>query len=34
LPENASKNTFMTFHPGAVRYYEEKGVAIPDNLKP
>ena len=33
LLENWSKNTFMPFHPGAVRYYEEKGIAIPDNLK-
>ena len=34
LPENATKNTFMTFHPGALQYFEEAGVAIPDNLKP
>lgn len=33
LLENWSKNTFMPFHPGAVRYYEEKGITIPDNLK-
>ncbi|MCG8444131.1 MAG: TAXI family TRAP transporter solute-binding subunit [Hyphomicrobiales bacterium] len=32
LPENWEKNTFMPFHPGAVRYYEEKGFDIPDNL--
>lgn len=33
LLENWDKNSFMTFHPGAVRYYEEKGITIPDNLK-
>jgi TRAP transporter TAXI family solute receptor len=32
VPENATKNTFLPFHPGAVRYYREKGIAIPDNL--
>jgi TRAP transporter TAXI family solute receptor len=29
---NATKNTFLPFHPGAVRYYRERGIAIPDNL--
>lgn len=33
LIENWDKNTFMPFHPGAVQYYEEKGIAIPDALK-
>ena len=33
LLQNWDKNTFMPFHPGAVRYYEEKGITIPDNLK-
>jgi len=33
LPENALNNSFLPFHPGAVRYYEEKGIAIPDELK-
>ncbi|QLF71503.1 TAXI family TRAP transporter solute-binding subunit (plasmid) [Peteryoungia desertarenae] len=33
LASNWDKNTFMTFHPGAVKYYEEKGITIPDNLK-
>lgn len=32
LAENATKNTFLPFHPGAVRYYREKGITIPDNL--
>ncbi len=30
VPENATKNTFLPFHPGAARYYREKGIAIPD----
>ena len=33
LPENALNNSFLPFHPGAVRYYKEKGIAIPDELK-
>ncbi|WGV18407.1 TAXI family TRAP transporter solute-binding subunit [Fuscovulum ytuae] len=33
LAENWDKNTFMPFHPGAVRYFEEKGISIPDTLK-
>jgi TRAP transporter TAXI family solute receptor len=32
LPQNADKNTFMPFHPGAVRYYREIGIKIPDAL--
>jgi len=32
LAKNVVKNTFMPFHPGAVRYYREVGVAIPDTL--
>jgi TRAP transporter TAXI family solute receptor len=28
LPENAIKNTFLPFHPGAVRYFREKGIAL------
>lgn len=31
--ENWDKNSFMTFHPGAVQYYTEKGISIPDTLK-
>jgi hypothetical protein len=34
LPQNAVKNTFMPFHPGAVRYYREIGTSIPDSLVP
>ena len=33
LAENWDKNSFMPFHPGAVRYFEEKGITIPDTLK-
>jgi TRAP transporter TAXI family solute receptor len=32
LAANVSRNGFLPFHPGAVRYYREIGVAIPDNL--
>ena len=34
LPQNVDKNTFMPFHPGAVRYYREIGIKIPDALIP
>ena len=33
LLENWNKNTFMPFHAGAVKYLEEKGQTVPDNLK-
>lgn len=33
LSENWDKNTFMPFHPGAVRYFEEIGITIPDTLR-
>ena len=29
---NASKNTFLPYHPGAARYLREAGQTIPDNL--
>lgn len=32
LPENVDKNGFMPFHPGAVRYFEEAGIDLPDGL--
>jgi uncharacterized protein len=32
LAANAVKNSFLPFHPGAVRYYREIGIAIPDSL--
>ena len=34
LPQNVDKNTFLPFHPGAVRYYREIGINIPDALAP
>jgi len=33
LPENFDKNTFLPWHPGAVKWFEENGYTIPDNLK-
>lgn len=33
LLSNWDKNTFMPFHPGAVKYLTEKGITVPDNLK-
>ncbi|RUT31320.1 TAXI family TRAP transporter solute-binding subunit [Arsenicitalea aurantiaca] len=33
VAENTDKNTFLPYHPGAVRYFEEIGVSIPDELK-
>ena len=32
VPQNALKDSFLPFHPGAVRYYREAGVKIPDAL--
>jgi TRAP transporter TAXI family solute receptor len=32
LTENWNRNTFLPFHPGAVRYYREKGISVPANL--
>jgi uncharacterized protein len=34
LPQNVDKDTFLPFHLGAVRYYREIGVKIPDSLVP
>jgi len=34
LPQNVDKNTFLPFHPGAVRYYREIGIKIPESLAP
>jgi TRAP-type uncharacterized transport system substrate-binding protein len=34
LPQNVDKNTFLPFHPGAVRYYREIGISIPKSLIP
>jgi TRAP transporter TAXI family solute receptor len=32
VAEHWVKNTFLPFHPGAVRYYREKGITIPAKL--
>jgi uncharacterized protein len=32
LAENAGKNTFLPYHPGAARYLREVGKSIPDSL--
>jgi uncharacterized protein len=32
VPQNVLKDTFLPFHPGAVRYYREIGIKIPDAL--
>ncbi len=33
LIENWDKNGFLPYHPGAVRYLEEQGITVPDNLR-
>ncbi|ALA20370.1 MULTISPECIES: TAXI family TRAP transporter solute-binding subunit [unclassified Chelatococcus] len=33
VPGHVDRNSFLPYHPGAVRYFEEKGIQIPDNLK-
>ncbi|WP_280564263.1 MULTISPECIES: TAXI family TRAP transporter solute-binding subunit [unclassified Chromohalobacter] len=33
VPENLKYNTVLPFHPGAVRWYEENGYEIPEELK-
>ena len=30
--DNWKRNTFLPFHPGAIRYYKEKGIKVPNNL--
>ncbi len=32
IPANADKNTFLPWHPGAARWFEEQGIDIPDEL--
>ncbi|MCC6007981.1 MAG: TAXI family TRAP transporter solute-binding subunit [Rhodobacteraceae bacterium] len=33
LPENAVNNGFLPFHPGAVRWFLENGIDIPEDLR-
>ena len=33
VPENVDKNSFLPYHPGAVRYYDEIGIEIPAELR-
>ena len=33
LIENVKNNSFLPFHPGAVKYFEEKGIELPAELK-
>ncbi|HXR58228.1 MAG TPA: TAXI family TRAP transporter solute-binding subunit [Burkholderiales bacterium] len=32
--ENWRRNAVIPFHPGALRYYKEKGISVPASLKP
>jgi TRAP-type uncharacterized transport system substrate-binding protein len=32
IVENSDRNTFIPYHPGAVRYYREIGVELPADL--
>lgn len=32
LPQNADKNTFIPWHPGAAKWFRENGQTIPDDL--
>jgi len=34
VPQNALKDSFLPFHPGAVRRYRETGISIPEKLIP
>ena len=34
VPQNVVKDTFLPLHPGAIRYYREIGIKIPDALVP
>jgi TRAP transporter TAXI family solute receptor len=33
-PENAVKYSPIPLHPGTIKYLEEKGIAVPDKLRP
>jgi TRAP transporter TAXI family solute receptor len=32
--ENVNRNAFLPFHPGAVKYYQEKGIKLSDKVMP
>lgn len=32
--ENWNRNTFLALHPGAIRYFKEKRINIPQHLIP
>jgi TRAP transporter TAXI family solute receptor len=32
VPQNVAKNRFLPFHPGAVKYFRELGINIPNDL--
>jgi uncharacterized protein len=34
IPQNVVKDTFLPLHPGALRYYREVGISIPEALVP
>ncbi|MCA0850602.1 TAXI family TRAP transporter solute-binding subunit [Salipiger thiooxidans] len=34
LLENVGANTVMPYHPGAVRYFQEQGIKVPDDVLP
>ncbi|MSO65517.1 MAG: TAXI family TRAP transporter solute-binding subunit [Alphaproteobacteria bacterium] len=33
IAANWNRNAFLPFHPGAVKYFQEKGITIPQNLR-
>ena len=33
-PENAVKYSPIPLHPGTIKYLEEKGIKVPDRLRP